>query len=101
MNSAWKIEFDPRAGAEFAKLDKAIQRRIVKLQDNPRRHGVVLQGETLRDYWKYCIGDYRLIADILDNALTALLVAVGHRHAYTDRQQKTYHKAAYFRIMTG
>jgi len=83
MSLAWKIEFDPRARAEFAKLDKAIQRRIVKylerLQDNPRRHGAALQGETLGDYWKYRVGDYRLIADIRDNALTVLLVAIGHR----------------------
>lgn len=68
MNSSWKIEFDPRARAEFSSLDKAVQRRIVKflhrLKDNPRQHGAALQGETLGNYWKYRVGDYRLIADI-------------------------------------
>ena len=83
MNSVWKIEFDPRARAEFTKLDKAIQRRIVKylarLQSNPRLHGGALQGDTLGDYWKYRVGDYRLIADIRDKVLTVLIVAIGHR----------------------
>ncbi len=83
MNLAWKIEFDPRARAEFAKLDKAIQRRIVKfiarIQANPRQHGAALQGDTLGDYWKYRVGDYRLIADIRDNILTVLIISIGHR----------------------
>ena len=83
MNLAWKIEFDPRARAEFAKLDKAIQRRIVKfiarIQVNPRQHGSALQGDTLGDYWKYRVGDYRLIADIRDNILTVLIISIGHR----------------------
>ncbi len=83
MNSVWKIEFDPRARAEFVNLDKVIQRRIVKylarLQSNPRLHGAALQGDTLGDYWKYRVGDYRLIADIRDKVLTVLIVAIGHR----------------------
>jgi mRNA interferase RelE/StbE len=83
MNLAWKIEFDPRARAEFSSLDKTIQRRIVKfldrLKDNPRRHGAALRGETLGNYWKYRVGDYRLIADIRDSKLVVLIVAIGHR----------------------
>jgi mRNA interferase RelE/StbE len=83
MNLAWTIEFDPRARAEFSKLDKAIQRRIVKflgrLQENPRQHGAALRGETLGNYWKYRLGDYRLIADIQDRKLNVLIIQIGHR----------------------
>ncbi len=83
MNSAWKVEFDPRARADFSKLDKPVQQRIVKflarLAGNPRAHGAALQGETLGTYWKYRVGDYRLIADIQDGKLTVLLIAIGHR----------------------
>lgn len=83
MNSVWKIDFDPRARADFAKLDKPIQSRIVKflqrLTQNPREHGAALQGEALGNYWKYRVGDYRLIADIQDGKLTVLVVKVGHR----------------------
>jgi len=83
MNSAWKIDFDPRARADFAKLDKPAQQRIVKflrrVQRHPREHGAALQGETLGNYWKYRIGDYRLIADIQDRKLTVLVIKIGHR----------------------
>jgi mRNA interferase RelE/StbE len=83
MNWAWTVEFDPRAKAEFSKLDKAIQKRVVKflarLQENPRQHGAALHGETLGNYWKYRIGDYRLIADIQDRKLTVLIIQIGHR----------------------
>lgn len=83
MNSIWKIEFDPRARAEFASLDRTIQKRIVKfikrLGDNPRRHGAPLQGGGLGDYWKYRVGDYRLVADIRDGIFIVLIIAIGHR----------------------
>jgi mRNA interferase RelE/StbE len=81
----WKIEFDPRARIDFTKLDKSIQQRIVKflhrIQTNPRQHGAALQGETLGNYWKYRVGDYRLIADIRDQKLIVLIVSIGHRSA--------------------
>lgn len=83
IDLAWTIEFDPRARAEFSKLDKAVQWRIVKflgrLQENPRQHGAALRGETLGNYWKYRVGDCRLIADIQDRKLTVLIVTIGHR----------------------
>lgn len=83
MSSVWTIDFDPRARADFAKLDKPVQQRIVKclrrLQGNPRAHGAALQGETLGNYWKYRVGDYRVIADIQDRKLTVLVVKIGHR----------------------
>ncbi|CAK0770805.1 mRNA interferase RelE/StbE [Gammaproteobacteria bacterium] len=83
MNSIWKIEFDPRARAEFASLDRTIQKHIVKfieqLKHDPRRHGASLRGETLGDYWKYRVGDYRLVADIRDKNFVVLIIAIGHR----------------------
>ena len=83
MSLTWKIEFDPRARADFAKLDKSIQQRIVKflrrLHNNPREYGAALQGETLGNYWKYRVGDYRVIADIQDRKVTVLVVKIGHR----------------------
>lgn len=84
-NTRWKIEFDPRARIDFAKLDKSIQQRIVKflrrIQTDPRQHGAALQGDTLGSYWKYRVGDYRLIADIRDHKLIVMIVSIGHRSA--------------------
>jgi mRNA interferase RelE/StbE len=82
---AWQIEFDPDARRELEKLDKPISDRILKfLQervtalDNPRTIGEGLHGP-LRQYWKYRIGDYRLICSIQDDRLVVIVVRVGHR----------------------
>jgi mRNA interferase RelE/StbE len=52
--------------------------RVAKLE-NPRSIGQALAGSTLGDYWKYRVGDYRIIADIQDGKLIVLVVRVGNR----------------------
>ena len=83
---AWRIEFDPRALDELKRLDKTVQVRIVKTireriapLENPRILGQALRGEELGRYWKYRIGDYRLICDIQDETVLILVLRVGHR----------------------
>ncbi len=83
---AWRIEFDPRALAELKRLDKPVQIRIVKVLReriaplaDPRSLGQALRGEELGRYWKYRIGDYRLVCDIRDETITILVLRVGHR----------------------
>ena len=83
---AWRIEFDPRALDELKRLDKAAQVRIIKTireriapLENPRVLGQALRGEELGRYWKYRIGDYRLICDIQDETVLILVLRVGHR----------------------
>lgn len=86
---AWQIEFDPGARRELEKLDKSISDRILQFLrervaalDNPRTIGERLHGP-LRQYWKYRIGDYRLICSIKDDRLVVIVVRVGHRrHIY-------------------
>lgn len=82
---AWKIEIDNDARKAIKKLDKQIQRRIVKFlreklikHSNPRQLGAPLQGK-LKSFWKYRIGDYRLICEIQDETITILVINVGHR----------------------
>lgn len=83
---AWRIEFDPRALDELKRLDKTTQTRIIKTVreriaplENPRVLGQALRGEELGRYWKYRIGDYRLICDIQDETVLILVLRVGHR----------------------
>ena len=83
---AWLIEFEKEAESDLKKLDKQIARRIVKflrqrvaVLDNPRRIGQALAGSTLGNYWKYRVGDYRIIADIQDARVIVQVVRVGHR----------------------
>jgi mRNA interferase RelE/StbE len=83
---AWRIEFDRAAARELEKLDHESAKRIVKFLfervaklDNPRNIGEALKGSRLGDFWKYRIGDYRVIADIQDGALCILVIRVGNR----------------------
>ncbi len=83
---AWKIDLDPIAERELDKLDPPIARRILsflytrvaKLED-PRSIGDALKGAELGSFWKYRVGDYRLIASIEDDILRILVVRIGDR----------------------
>ena len=82
----WKIEFDPAAARELAKLDRKQARRILSFLseriaqlDNPRSMGEPLKGSKLGDFWKYRVGDYRVISHIEDKVMRVLLVRIGNR----------------------
>jgi mRNA interferase RelE/StbE len=55
-----------------------LQERVAAL-DNPRQTGAALQGSELGNYWRYRVGDYRIICDIQDHKLVVLVVEIGHR----------------------
>ena len=83
---AWQIEFDRAAERELGKLDPQVAKRIllflherVANLDDPRSIGEALKGSRLGDFWKYRVGDYRLISSIEDNALRILVVKIGNR----------------------
>jgi mRNA interferase RelE/StbE len=83
---AWKIELDPAAERELDKIDQQTARRIlaflhgrVAMLDNPRSIGEALKGSRLGDFWKYRVGDWRVIASIEDGALRILVVRIGNR----------------------
>ena len=46
--------------------------------ENPRLHGRALVGE-LAGKWRYRVGDYRIIADIVDDKIIIYVLEVGHR----------------------
>ncbi len=46
--------------------------------DNPRQQGKALQGNK-KGYWRYRVGDFRVIADIVDNQVCILVLEVAHR----------------------
>ncbi|MNZ29131.1 Plasmid stabilization system protein [compost metagenome] len=82
----WRIEVDPAAAKELGKIDPQAARRIVKflkervaVLDDPRSIGEALKGSALGDFWKYRVGDYRVISSIQDTVLTILVVRIGNR----------------------
>ena len=79
---AWKIELSTLAQKNLDQLDPKIARRIneriAPLYD-PRSIGEALKGSRLGEFWKYRVGDYRIISSIEDGALTILVVRIGNR----------------------
>lgn len=82
----WRIEFHPQAEKELSKLDRETARRILRflrdriaVLEDPRGLGEALRGPEAGRFWKYRLGDYRLICDIQDQRLTILVVDIGHR----------------------
>ena len=82
----WNIEFDRAAERELDKLDPQVARCILAFLDerlalieDPRSIGEALTGAKLGSFWKYCVGDYRLISSIEDNRLVILVVRIGNR----------------------
>ena len=83
---AWKVELDPAVERELARIEKQTARRVlaflhgrVAQLDDPRSIGEALKGSKLGTFWKYRVGDYRIIASIEDGALRILVVRIGNR----------------------
>jgi len=83
---AWAVEFDPDAVKDLKKLDKQVQKRILEFlrlrlaaMDNPRDLGEALAGATVGNYWKYRVGDWRIICDIQDKRIVVRVLRVGNR----------------------
>jgi len=82
----WTIELSSLAQKNLAQLDRQTSKRIldflhkrVAKLDDPRGIGSSLKGDALGDYWKYRVGDWRVIARIEDRVLRVLVVRIGHR----------------------
>lgn len=82
----WKVEIDPAAVRELGKIDPQITRRILAFLhdriaqlDDPRSVGEALKGSKLGAFWKYRVGDYRIIASIQDETVSILVVRIGNR----------------------
>ena len=82
---SWVCKFDRRALRELNKLDSQSQKKIlayleerIGLDADPRRFGKRLKAN-LAGLWRYRVGNYRIICQIVDNELIVLVLAVGHR----------------------
>jgi mRNA interferase RelE/StbE len=83
---AYNVELSESAERELGKLDapqakrilKFLHQRVAKLDDT-RSIGEALHGSRLGEFWKYRVGDYRLICKIEDDRLIVLVLRAGHR----------------------
>ena len=82
---AWTIEFEERAERELSRLDKSIQREIVRYLEtrianshDPRSFGHALS-HNLSGLWRYRVLDYRIVCKLEQDRLIVLVIAIGHR----------------------
>lgn len=83
---AWTIEYADTALKKLRKLDRSVAKAILEYMDervatldDPKSLGKKLLGPRYGVYWRYRVGDVRIICDIKDEKLTILVVEVGHR----------------------
>ncbi len=83
---AWRIEFADSTAKQLRKLDPAVARRIsaflrerVAPAKDPRTLDAALKGDELGQFWKYRVGDYRIIAEIRDREVRIVVLRLGNR----------------------
>ncbi len=79
-----KFAYTKQSLKSFSKLDKTAQKRIADFTqeleklENPRIKGRALKGE-LSEYWRYRVGDYRLVCEIFDDKMLIVCLKVDKR----------------------
>jgi len=83
---AWTIKFTESAVRQLKILDRSVAIKIIDYLDervafleDPRSVGKKLSGPRLGAYWRYRIGDVRVICDVQDLQLIVLVLELGHR----------------------
>lgn len=86
----WTINYSDQAFKSLRKMDKQNARRIVDFMDrriavldDPRQSGKPLNGE-LGEFWRYRVGDFRVLCEIRDDELVILAAIIGHRREIYD-----------------
>ena len=82
----WIVKYTESSSKHLKKLDKQIALRVLDFLDervavlaDPRSLGKNLKGSKMGEYWRYRIGDIRVICNILDGQMTVLVIEIGNR----------------------
>ena len=83
---AWIIKYTESSSKQLKKLDKQTALRVldymderVAALDDPRALGKNLKGPKIGEYWRYRVGDIRVICNIVDGQMMVLVIEVGNR----------------------
>ena len=81
----YSVKFEKQALKSLKDIDKKQSKLIMtwienKLDgcENPRRLGKPLKGK-LNEYWRYRVGQYRVLVEIKDDKLMIVMINIGHR----------------------
>ena len=84
-NPVWTVEFSESARITFASLTLADRQRIAKYVISrlepclaPEKLGKALSGRFI-GYWRFRVGDHRLIVKIVKGRMYIVIVEIGHR----------------------
>lgn len=81
----YKVVYEKKAIKSLSRIDKSqqnmifawIEKNLVNT-DYPQKHGKALKGN-LKEYWRYKVGNYRILADINDAEIKIIIINIGHR----------------------
>jgi mRNA interferase RelE/StbE len=80
---AYIVEFAPAARRQLKKLDRPVQKRVLKrvekLENQPRPKTAETLKGTTETVYRVREGDYRIIYTIEDDRLIVLVVRIGHQ----------------------
>ena len=83
---AWIIKYTESSSKQLKKLDKQTALRVldymderVAVLDDPRSLGKNLKGPKIGEYWRYRVGDIRVICNIVDGQMMVLVIQIGNR----------------------
>ncbi len=81
----WEVKYEEQVAKNLKKLDSVPRKRIQKFIEerlipslNPKEIGEPLKG-SLGEYWRWRVGDYRLIGEIHEKEIIIVIVKIGHR----------------------
>lgn len=83
---AYNVNIDEHIVRELDDLDPPVAHRILKflsgrvaVLEDPRSIGEALKGSALGAFWKYRVGDWRIVADIDDSSKCVTARHIGKR----------------------
>lgn len=81
----YSVKFEKQALKSLKDIDKKQSKLIMTWIENnldgcenPRRLGKPLKGK-LNEYWRYRVGQYRVLVEIKDDKLMIVMINIGHR----------------------
>ena len=82
----WIIKYTESSSKQLKKLDKQTALHVLDYMDervavlaDPRSLGKNLKGPKVGEYWRYRVGDIRVICNIVDGQMTVLVIEIGNR----------------------
>jgi mRNA interferase RelE/StbE len=82
----WIIKYTESSSKQLKKLDRQTALRVLDYMDervavvaDPRTLGKSLKGPKMGEYWRYRVGDIRVICNILNGQMTVLVIQIGNR----------------------